>query len=172
MDEPEELMIYLVLAFPLALVWMAISNRIALDSFAIGYLFGIAVILLVRPPRGLVRVSRLPDQLLAVVIYLAQLIGDMIVSGISVTRIVFSRTMPLKLGIIALPTFDNEANPIICALTADAITLTPGELVVETEDNTLLYVHSLDIEATLAATPDIQMRRLKLLYRIMGREMK
>jgi multicomponent Na+:H+ antiporter subunit E len=165
-------MIYLVLAIPLAIVWMAISNRIALDSFAVGYVFGVAVIVLVRPPRGLVRVERLPDQLLALVTYLATLIGDVTLSGISVTRRVLSRDMRLRLGIVALPTFDSEANPIICALTADAITLTPGELVVETEDNTVLYVHSLDVEATLATVPDVQVRRLKLLYRMMGREMR
>lgn len=165
-------MIYLVLALPLAVVWMAISNRIALDSFAVGYVFGIAVILLVRPPRGLVRVSRLPDQLLAVITYLATLIGDVTLSGISVTRRVLSRDMRLRLGIVALPTFDSEANPIICALSADAITLTPGELVVETLDNTTLFVHTLDVETTLTTTPDAQMRRIKLLYRMMGREMR
>jgi hypothetical protein len=36
----------------------------------------------------------------------------------------------------------------------------------------VLYVHSLDVEATLATVPDVQVRRLKLLYRMMGREMR
>jgi multisubunit Na+/H+ antiporter MnhE subunit len=160
---------YVLFAFPLALFWMGITNRLTLESFLVGYLLGIGGTALFRPPLVDVNWRKLPGQLTALLIYIVVLYRDILLSGIGLARRVLSRDMNLKLGIIAVPIQDPEKSQIVAALSADVVTLTPGELVVEIEDNSVMYVHCLDIEDAEAHAADAQAKRLHLLQRILGR---
>jgi multisubunit Na+/H+ antiporter MnhE subunit len=111
----------------------------------------------------------LPDQLLTSVIYVVVLYRGSILSGLDLARRLLSRDMRLKPGIIAIPTLDPHNSQIIAALSAADVTLTPGELVIEFENNTILYVHCLDVEAMAQHANRAQMRRVRLLRRILGR---
>lgn len=161
---------YLLLALPLALVWVGITSRATLASLLIGYVLSLGALALLRPRPFRARWARLPRQLLALVIYVAALFRDILLSGVDVARRVLSPDMRLKPGIVAVPTQDPEANLTVAALSADSITLTPGELVVEIENNQVMYVHCLDVEASAAEFDRVQARRLALLRRIIGRE--
>lgn len=162
-------MTYLVIAIPLALFWMGITNILTLGSFAVGYSLSISGLLLFRPELPAINWTKLPGQLFALVIYVALLYRDIILSSIDLTRRILSPNMPLKLGIIAVPIQDPEKSQIVAALSADVVTLTPGELVVELEDNDVMYVHCLDVEDAEAHAVDVQAKRLRLLERILGR---
>jgi multicomponent Na+:H+ antiporter subunit E len=161
---------YAVLAIPVALFWMLVTSRISLESFVLGYVFGLAALLLLRPQRTAIRWQQLPGQILALIMYTLVLMRDITLSGIDVARRVLSPSMPLNPGIIAVETQDEKQSPLIAALSADVITLTPGELVVEVEGNRILYVHCLDVEASAMNAPRQQAQRLKLFKRILGRE--
>lgn len=164
--------VYLVYGVPLALVWVAITGRVALDSLLIGYLLGLVVIVAARPTPRRISLIKLPGQLLALVIYVLTLLWDIFVSSVEVARIVLTPSLPLKPGIIAVHTQDATNEPVVAALSADAITLTPGELVVEIkmlEGEDVLYVHSLNAEKTALTASAAQWRRLNLLNRILGR---
>ncbi|MDX2163410.1 MAG: Na+/H+ antiporter subunit E [bacterium] len=158
-----------VFAVPMAVLWMGLTSRTTLESFGVGYLLS-AAILLARPPRLRLNVARLPGQLWALFVYALILFRDIVLSGIDVARRVLSPDMRLKLGIITVPTGDTRKSPFVAALSADVITLTPGELVVEIEGDDTLYVHCLDAEASARTADQVQARRLALLLRIMGRE--
>jgi multisubunit Na+/H+ antiporter MnhE subunit len=159
---------YLVPAALIGVVWVFITNRPALDSFVLGFVLGYSVLLLVRPRRVNLRWRKLPLQGLALLIYTLILMRDIFLSGLDVTRRVLSRTMPLNLGIIAVDTQDSQHKALIAALSADVITLTPGELVVEIEDNHTMYVHCLDVEASRRRARQQQALRLVLFMQIMG----
>jgi len=161
---------YLLLALPLALVWVGITNRATLASLLVGYVLSLGALALLRPRPFRVNWGRLPGQLLALVIYVAVLFRDIFLSGVDVARRVLSPDMRLKPGILAVSTQDPEASLAVAALSADVISLTPGELVVEIENNQVMYVHCLDVEATAAHADRVQARRLALLRRIIGRE--
>lgn len=161
---------YLLLALPLALVWVGITSRATLEGLLIGYVLSLGALALLRPRTFRVNWARLPGQLLALVIYVAALFRDIFLSGVDVARRVLSPDMRLKPGIIAVPTQDPDASLTVAALSADSITLTPGELVVEIENNQVMYVHCLDVEASAAEFDRVQARRLALLRRIIGRE--
>jgi multisubunit Na+/H+ antiporter MnhE subunit len=156
------------LAVVIGIIWMLITSRLTLESFAVGFVIGLALTLL-RPAQFTVKWRRIPRQLLALVIYLSILSRDIVLSGLDVARRVLSSDMRLKPGIITVPTGDDTRSPLITALSADVITLTPGELVVEVREGTLLYVHCLDIDASLRHATAQQAQRLRLFQQILGR---
>lgn len=161
---------YLILSVPLALLWMALVNQITLEAFIVGYALALCVVLLLRPRHVKIVPAKLPGQLFSLALFLGILFRDITLSGIDVARRVLSPDMRLKLGIIAVPTQDETKNDIITALSADVITLTPGELVVKVGDDKTLYVHCLDVEASAARMEQVQAQRLRLFNRILGRE--
>lgn len=159
----------LVVAVVIAIVWMLITSRLNIESFLVGLVFGLLISLL-SPRRIVIDGQQLPRQVVALVIYTLILARDIVLSGLDVARRVLSPTMPLNPGIIAVETQDEARSPLVAALSADVITLTPGELVVEIdEDNHILYVHCLDVERSSKHAAKQQTQRLKLLLRILGR---
>lgn len=160
---------YVIPPLTIGLTWMLLSGRISLESFAIGVVIGLVLIVGIRPQRQPLNLRQIPDQLLALIQYALLLAWDIILSGLGVTRRVLSPSLPINPGIIAVETQDETHNPVIAALSADVITLTPGELAVEVEDDHILYIHCLDAEASAQTAADAQSRRLKLFKRILGR---
>jgi multicomponent Na+:H+ antiporter subunit E len=158
----------LVVAVVIAIVWMLITSRLSIESFLVGLVFGLLISLL-SPRRIVIDGQQLPRQVVALVIYTLILARDIVLSGLDVARRVLSPTMPLNPGIIAVETQDEARSPLVAALSSDVITLTPGELVVEIEDNHILYVHCLDVERSSKHAAKQQTQRLKLLLRILGR---
>jgi len=159
----------LLYALPMALVWVVIVGNATVEVFAVGFAAGLVLVFLLRPRYFTVRWQQLPGQLLALVFYVAMLFWDIFRSGLDVAQRVLSPNMRLKPGIIAVSTQDHEHNRIILTLSANYISLTPGELVVEVSDDHVMYVHCLDVEASDKTADKAQARRLNLLQRILGR---
>lgn len=162
--------VYLLLSMGLGIVWMGLTSQTTLENYLVGAVLSWGILAFVRfnPPK--LRWSRLPSQIGATLVYMMLLFRDIVLSSIDVTRRVLSPTIPLNPGIVAATTQDPEHDPLICALSSDIITLTPGELVVDVEDNFTMYIHALDIDATLASIEQVQARRLTLMKRILGRD--
>lgn len=160
---------YLVPAATIGIIWMVITSRLTPESFLVGFIVGLAVVTLMRPRQLNIRWQRLPDQVFALVLYILILLRDIILSGLDVARRVLSPDMRLQLGIIAVETQDEQKSALIAALSADVITLTPGELVVEVEGNHTLYVHCLDVADSSQRAERQQAQRLKVFKRILGR---
>ncbi len=162
--------VYLLLSMGLGIVWMGLTSQTTLENYLVGVVMSLSILAFVRfkPPK--LRWSRLPSQIGAALVYMLLLFRDIVLSSIDVTRRVLSPTIPLNPGIVAVTTQDPEHDPMICALSSDIITLTPGELVVDVEDNFTMYVHALDVDATLANIEQVQARRLTLMKRILGRD--
>ena len=153
----------------MALAWTLILGQASLERFIVGLFGGLAILLLLGPNLPPVKWARLPDQLIALVIYVFLLLRDITLSSLDVARRVLSRDMRLQPGIIAITTQDPEHSRAILALSADYITLTPGELVVEVENNSTMYIHCLDVGVSSKSLEPMQTRRLALLRRILGR---
>jgi multisubunit Na+/H+ antiporter MnhE subunit len=160
----------LLLALPLAVIWMVVTSNVSLGSFLVGAILGIAILLLVRSERPALQWRRLPDQLVAFVVYTVTLTRDVIMCSIDVARRVLRRDMAITPGILAVPTQDMQENDVIAAFSAHGITITPGELVVDFDGAHTMYVHCLDVEASAESASVAQSKRLHLLRRILGRE--
>ena len=157
------------LAVLLAFVWMFITSQVNGQGFLVGFGISLVILFLFLPERGRVNWRKLPGQFLALLFYLVILFRDIFFSGLDIARRALSPDMRLKPGIIAVPVQDPEKSLLIAALSANAISLTPGELVTEIEDNSIFYVHTLDVDYTAAHAAAKQAERLRLFYRIIGR---
>ncbi len=164
------MLITIVSTLSLTLAWMLISSHASWESFLIGLVAGLAITSLGRLRRIQLNARRLPDQFLALIIYVFELYRDIVLAGLDMARRVLSPNMGLNMGIIEISTQDEQRNPIVLALSANSITLPPGELVIEVAEDHLLYVHCLDVDISLTQLEPMQSRRIHLLKRIIGRD--
>ncbi len=72
----------LLLAVPLAGIWMVVTSNLSLESLFVGAVLGIAIQLLLRTERKTVEVKRLPDQLMALVVYVVTAFGTAMVGAL------------------------------------------------------------------------------------------
>jgi multicomponent Na+:H+ antiporter subunit E len=135
-----------------------------LNNLVVGLLFAVAVTLLMRPRRRSWDIRRFPSALLALLQYVGILMWDIMVNGIQVARIVLTPGLPIQPGIIAIPSLcESEMGT---ALSAHAITVSPGELVVEIGRDGVMYTHALDATNSDKKAADAQRLRVNLLQKI------
>jgi multicomponent Na+:H+ antiporter subunit E len=158
---------YLLMALPLALGWMIVTTQFNPGGLLVGYLLSLLALLFIRPPVEPVVWRRLPKQLVALVAYTLTLFRDIFLSSLYVLRLALAPRLNLNPGVIQVPTQDPDQKEITAALSAHNITITPGELVVEFEDNDAMLVHTLDITVSSATAEHNQARRLGLIRRML-----
>jgi multicomponent Na+:H+ antiporter subunit E len=125
-----------------------------------------AIVSLLLPPapvgsRGSWR--RWPARLGAVLVYLPLVAWDVLLSGVAVARLVLRPSLPVRPGIVETPT--PRGPEWMKAANAHAITLTPGELVMDMDDQRM-RVHCLDAPRSAASLPEAQRWRRRWLARV------
>ena len=158
------MLIYLRWIAGLALVYLALTSNLEPSNIVVGLLLAGGVVGLVRPPQRPTQPRRPLRSAVALVRYVLTLIHDMVVSGLQVARIVLSPSLPIRPGIVAIPAETNTELGI--ALSAHAISLTPGELVVEIDDDHMMYTHCLDATHAETYIKDAHDMRIELLNEI------
>ncbi|RFU67191.1 Na+/H+ antiporter subunit E [Bacillus sp. V59.32b] len=136
----------------LAFIWMFLKNEYTGTTFLVGYFFGLLIILGIR---------RFFDsrfyllRVFAVVKLILIFTRELILSNISVLKVILRPKLDIRPGIFALET-ELEKDWEITIL-ANLITLTPGTLVVDVSpDNKTLYIHAMDIADKEEAIQDIK----------------
>jgi multicomponent Na+:H+ antiporter subunit E len=124
-------------------LYLALTTNLALNNLIFGAGVAVIVYMLIRPgTRQDLTLSQLPLAILGAAQYTIYVIIDVIKSGVNVTRIILSPTLPIRPGIIAIKS--GMRGEFATALSAHAITITPGEMVVEIGDGGIMYTHCLD----------------------------
>jgi multicomponent Na+:H+ antiporter subunit E len=154
----------IVFIVALLVTYAAITGNWQFSNLVVGLALAVSVAWLVQSPAGRVGWRRSPRSLLAIAEYLLVLVWDLIGSGIQVARIVLDPRLPINPGIVAIPS-ECESS-LGTALSAHAITLTPGELVIEMEDGGMLYTHCLDVTDADELIASAQRMRRNILNRI------
>jgi len=146
------------------LVYLALTTNLELGNVVLGLLVAVGLTRLLRPPRGTFDLRRIPGALWALGRYLFVVFYDAIKSGLVAARLVLDPALPVKPGIIAIPSdCDSE---LATALSAHAITLAPGEMVVEIGREGTMYVHALDATRAAEYVEEAQELRRELLRKI------
>jgi multicomponent Na+:H+ antiporter subunit E len=155
---------YILIHLLLLLIYLALTSNIALNNIIVGLLFATAITFMVRPQRTRFDLQRLPGAVLAMAQYILILIWDVIGNGLQVARIVLTPSLPIQPGIIAIPSLcETEMGT---ALSAHAITVSPGELVVEISEDGTMYTHALDATHSERHSANAQRMRVNLLQKI------
>jgi multicomponent Na+:H+ antiporter subunit E len=148
----------------LLLVYLALTGNLALNNIIAGLLVSLGVVALLRPEPYPVSIRQMGVGLVIIVYYVISLLWDILLSGIQVALIVFNPRLPIRQGIVAIPSL--ARSDVGAALSAHSITLTPGELVVELDDERVMYTHCLDAVRTAEQGTNAQERRLAMLDKI------
>ena len=156
----------IILALMIWMTYLALSTTINLYNI----FFGAAVALIIQkmtPVRTrVVQVGDIPKGFVALAQYLLLLIKNTLVGGFQVAGMVLSPKLDLKSGVVAVNSdCDHELGR---ALSAHFISLSPGELLIETDEDGTMYIHSLDVEQTEKVTRSEQKYRQSLLKMIFG----
>ncbi|MEH0021645.1 MAG: Na+/H+ antiporter subunit E [Desulfobacter sp.] len=156
----------IILAIKIWLAYLAMSTNISLYNIGFGALITLGVMVLIPSRMQAVQASDVPKGAKALVLYLALLFKNTVVGGLQVARLVLDPAMPLKSGVVAVePDCDHELGQ---ALSAHAISLSPGELLIETDASGTMYIHSLNVSQTEQVTKKEQKYRQFLLKLIFG----
>jgi len=146
------------------LVYLALTANLEVRNLVLGLLVAIGLTRLMRPPVAQLELQRLPRVLLALGRYCLVVVSDAVKSGLFAARLVLDPALPVKPGIIAIPSgCDSE---LATALSAHAITLAPGEMVVEIGEGGIMYTHTLDVTRAPEYVADAQAMRRELLREI------
>jgi multicomponent Na+:H+ antiporter subunit E len=156
---------HLQVIVPLSLVYLAITGNLEWRNLIMAILIATGISLLLRPKPRRLEWRRLPGALAAVMKFIPILLGDMMRSGAQVARIVLTPSLPIKPGIVAIPSQCD--NPLGTALSAHAMSMTPGELVVAIDEAGMMYTHCLDIDNIEQNTSAAQTQRRELLEKML-----
>jgi multicomponent Na+:H+ antiporter subunit E len=107
--------------------------------------------------------QRWPARFGAFAVYLPLVAWDVLLSGVAVARLVLRPSLPVRPGLVETPT--PSGPEWMKAANAHAITLTPGELVMDmTPDR--MRVHCLDAPRSAESMPEAQRWRRRWLARV------
>lgn len=159
-------MYYLQPVVLLTLAYLAFTSNLEWLNIVAGVIIASLVVLLIRPQPRRVTWRHFPRVALAMGRYVLVLVYDLVVSGIQVTRIVINPSLPIQPGIIAI--YSKCRSDMATALNAHAITLTPGELVVEMSEDGTMYTHCLDASKSEEVVEQAQTMRVELLDKIVA----
>ncbi|PJF32139.1 MAG: hypothetical protein CUN51_00480 [Candidatus Thermofonsia Clade 1 bacterium] len=153
----------------LSVVWIGVTARVSLEGFGVGFVVSVLVVSLIGTRRAAtIQPTRLPRQVFSLIVYVLHSFIEITRSSFDVARRVLDPKLPMQPGIIAVPTQDETQDDTIAALSAHAITITPGQLAVEFDGAKVMYIHCLDIQSAKTADQE-QAARLKMLRTILGK---
>ncbi len=146
------------------IIYLLLTTNLELLNIFAGLIISVVITVLLRPVIRKASWRRLPSATLAFIRYLGVLIYDIVSGGLMVARLALSRKIEINPGVIAIPSeCDSE---LATALSAHSISLSPGELVVEIDDEGVMYTHILDIRQEPEYKKQAQKLRRELLSNI------
>jgi multicomponent Na+:H+ antiporter subunit E len=163
MKTPNFTIFSLLLLFSL---YLGLTLDVAINNLIFAALVALLVYRLIRP--GTQRdldLRALPRALAGIVRYVVYVIVDVIKCGINVAKLVLDPNLPIRPGIIAIKS--GMTSEIGTALSAHAITITPGEMVVEIGDDGTMYTHCLDAVSSNEGGDSAQQTRRDMLQQIL-----
>ena len=146
------------------LIYLAFTANLEPRNLVLGLLIAVGMTRLLRPPRGTFSLRQLVRALPAVGRYVVLVGYDAVKSALVAARIVLDPALPVKPGIVAIPSGCHSE--LATALSAHAITLAPGEMVVEIGEDGTMYTHALDATHAAEYVVEAQALRRDLLRQI------
>ena len=157
-------MYFIAATILLWIIYLALTINFEFNNIVMGGVVSAGIVALMRPKRASINIRRLPTALIATFKYVGILLIDMFLSGVQVASIVFNHRLPIQPGIIAIPSLSESE--LSEALSAHAITVTPGEIVIEIDEFGNMYTHCLIATESQKKAEDAQRLRINLLQKI------
>lgn len=160
-------MYFLRMTLTMTVVYLALTSNLEPLNILVGLLIGAAVTGLVgRSTERRIGLGTFPRSIWATIRYVGVLTYDLAASGVQIARLVLSPSLPVQAAIIDIPS--RCQSELGAALSAHAITVTPGELVVEMAPSPHhnMFTHVLEADKAQSYVHDAQAMRRGLLDEI------
>jgi multicomponent Na+:H+ antiporter subunit E len=150
----------LQLSLPLFAAYLVLTNNFQFSNLVLGALVALGLAALMPsgdlPPFSL---RRLPRMLWGLLLYVWIVGWDVLRGAYSTARIVLTpkKELPLDVGILAVPS--GTKTELGTALSAHAITLSPGEMVLAMDEQGTMYVHCLNVTESAKTIEAMQAKR-------------
>jgi len=155
---------YTPFVFILTLTYLMLTSNFEWLNIIVGILIAVGITLLLRPRIKIFSWRDSPQAVVALLRYLVILAYDIVSGGIMVARQALRRHPELNSAIIAIPS--ECTSELATALSAHAISIAPGELVVEIDEDGTMYTHVLDASHSPEYKEQAQKLRRDLLRKI------
>lgn len=136
----------------IAIMWMFLNEAYTVVTFSVGFVIGILLLYLMKrfiPGPFYMR------RFLKVIGLILLFIKELILSNLTIVKLVYKPKLDIRPGIFALP-IELKSNWEITLL-ANLITLTPGTLsLAVSNDQSKIYIHALDIPDVEASINSIK----------------
>lgn len=143
-----QIVVNLIISF----MWMFLSESYTLLTFALGYIVGIILLLVLN---RFFEERFYLERFHKIVLLFYIFIRELILSNIDVVKLVYAKNPNFEPGIFAMP-IDVKKNWEITLL-ANLITLTPGTLSIAiSDDNTSIFIHAMHIDEKEQSIYDIK----------------
>lgn len=167
---------YFFIPIPMTIAWILLTNRPTLESALVGYVLSVILVtLFAQNAVYKINLASFPLEVFTLVVFTIRMLWNMVYAGIDVALRIIGRR-PINPGIIAVPIQHGDENDpvtreILAGASAHTITITPGELVVDyNDDRTVMYVHTLDVNMSGPKADSEQTKRMQIFKRILGRD--
>jgi multicomponent Na+:H+ antiporter subunit E len=154
--------------FLLFSVYLALSGSLIFSNLVIGAVVSIGIMSLLKMGQRPDSIQHLPRAIFTMFEYLGLLLYDIMQNGIQVARLVLSPKISIKPGIIGVQC--GKHSDIINGLSAHALTITPGEMVIAMGEDDVMYVHVLHSTDADKRLLKILRRHRRMLRAILGEE--
>jgi len=158
----------LAIFFVLMIIWILINNSFDLEIFGVGFILSLSLAFIFgRRTNVLDEFKFTPKAFFYTGVYLLVFFWDLVKSNIHVALIVLKPSLPINPGIVKTKTV--LKSKMARMILTNSITLTPGTLTVDIEDD-ILYIHWIDVksEDIDVATEKIVKKFEKILVKIYG----
>jgi len=152
----------------LMIVWFLINNSFKLEVIIVGVVLSLCLAFIFgRRTDVLNEFKFTPSAFYFTIVYLLVFFIELIKSNIHVALIVLKPSLPINPGIVKTKTV--LKSKMARMILTNSITLTPGTLTVDIEDD-ILYIHWIDVKSDDIdiATEKIVMKFEKILVKIYG----
>ncbi len=150
------------------LMYLGLTANLEPSNLVVGLLIAVTLTAFLHPDRLSVDLRQVPGATWALARYVVVVAKDVIQGGIQVARLVLDPKLPVKPGVIAIPS--GTESEWATALSAHAITLSPGAMVMEIGEHGVMYTHTLDITGADESIAEMQRLRRDLLEKILPEE--
>lgn len=158
----------LAIFFVLMIIWILINNSLDLEVLGVGFILSLSLAFIFgRRTNVLDEFKFTPKAFFYTGVYLFVFFWDLVKSNIHVALIVLKPSLPINPGIVKTKTI--LKSKMARMILTNSITLTPGTLTVDIEDD-ILYIHWIDVksEDIDVATEKIVKKFEKILVKIYG----
>ena len=124
------------------LMYLGLTANLEPSNLVVGLVIAVTLTAFLHPDKLRIDLRQVPGATWALVRYVVVVAKDVIQGGIQVARLVLDPKLPVKPGVIAIPS--GSESEWATALSAHAITLSPGAMVMEIGEHGVMYTHTLD----------------------------